>query len=138
LFAPQTLRSSFGFDVGKSLILSSYGFGVEIFMISTSTNEAFAEGIRRIAQALNPEKIYLFGSYAWEIPTSDSDIDLFVIVKESELPAYRRSREVYRSLRGLREPVEVVVRTISEVDKGKTVASSLVKKVLEQGKLLYG
>ncbi len=106
-------------------------------MISISTNEAFAEGIRRIANALHPEKIYLFGSHAWGIPTPDSDIDLFVIVKESEQPAYRRSREAYRSLRGLREPFEVIVRTSSEVEKSKAVASSLAKKVLEHGKLLY-
>jgi predicted nucleotidyltransferase len=107
-------------------------------MIAANTNESLTEGIRRIASALNPEKIYLFGSHAWGIPTSDSDIDLFVIVKESQQPAYRRSREAYRSLRGLREPFEVIVRTISEVEKSRTVASSLVKKVLEQGKLLYG
>jgi len=107
-------------------------------MSATSTNESLTEGIRRIAIALNPEKIYLFGSHAWGVPTPDSDIDLFVIIKESEQPAYRRSREAYRSLRGLREPFEVIVRTISEVEKSRTVASSLVKKVLEQGKLLYG
>ena len=107
-------------------------------MTTASTNETMAEVIRRIAVALKPEKIYLFGSHAWGTPTPDSDIDLFVIVKESEQPAYRRSREAYRSLRGIREPFEVIVRTISEVEKSKTVASSLVKKVLEQGKLLYG
>ena len=107
-------------------------------MTAASTNETMAEVIRRIAVALKPEKIYLFGSHAWGTPTPDSDIDLFVIVKESEQPAYRRSREAYRSLRGIREPFEVFVRTISEVEKSKTVASSLVKKVLEQGKLLYG
>jgi predicted nucleotidyltransferase len=107
-------------------------------MTAASTNETVLEGIRRIATALNPEKIYLFGSHAWGIPTPDSDIDLFVIVKESELPSYRRSREAYRSLRGLREPFEVIVRTKAEVEKSRTVASSLVKKVLEQGKLLYG
>lgn len=107
-------------------------------MTVTGTNESLTEGIRRITIALNPEKIYLFGSHAWGIPTPDSDIDLFVIVKESEQPAYRRSREAYRSLRGLREPFEVIVRTVSEVEKSRTVASSLVKKVLEQGKLLYG
>lgn len=106
-------------------------------MTATSTNETLAEVIRRLAVALKPEKIYLFGSHAWGIPTSDSDIDLFVIVKESEQPAYRRAREAYRSLRGIREPFEVIVRTISEVERSKTVASSLVKKVLEQGKLLY-
>ena len=107
-------------------------------MTATSRNEILSEGIRRIATALHPEKIYLFGSHAWGTPTADSDIDLFVIVKESAQPAYRRSREAYRCLRGMREPFEVIVRTLSEVEKGKTVASSLVKKVLEQGKLLYG
>lgn len=107
-------------------------------MTTVITNETFMEGIRRIASALNPDKIYLFGSHAWGVPTLDSDIDIFVIVKESDQPAYRRSREAYRSLRGLREPFEVIVRTISEVEKSKAVTSSLVKKILEQGKLLYG
>ena len=107
-------------------------------MTAKNTNEALTEVIRRIAIALNPEKIYLFGSHAWGIPTPDSDIDLLVIVKDSEQPAYRRSREAYRSLRGIREPFEVLVRTVAEVEKSKSVASSLVKKVLEQGRLLYG
>ena len=107
-------------------------------MTAKNTNETLTEVIRRIAIALNPEKIYLFGSHAWGIPTPDSDIDLLVIVKDSEQPAYRRSREAYRSLRGIREPFEVLVRTVAEVEKSKSVASSLVKKVLEQGRLLYG
>ena len=107
-------------------------------MTAKNTNEALTEVIRRIAIALNPEKIYLFGSHAWGIPTPDSDIDLLVIVKDSEQPAYRRAREAYRSLRGIREPFEVLVRTVAEVEKSKSVASSLVKKVLEQGRLLYG
>ncbi|MBU0967468.1 MAG: nucleotidyltransferase domain-containing protein [Proteobacteria bacterium] len=103
-----------------------------------SLNESLPEAIRRIAEALRPEKIYLFGSHAWGEATPDSDIDLFVIIKESSQPAYRRSREAYRSLRGIREPFEVIVRTVAEVEKNKSVASSLVKKILEQGKLLYG
>ena len=102
------------------------------------SDETLTEAIRRIAAALTPEKIYLFGSHAWGLPTPDSDIDLFVVVKESNLPSYQRSREAYRSLRGIREPFEVIVRTVSEVERSKTVASSLVKKVIEQGRLLYG
>ncbi len=107
-------------------------------MAVTDISELMPEVIRRIAAALNPEKIYLFGSHAWGKATRDSDIDLFVIVKESSQPAYRRSYEAYRALRGIREPLEVIIRTVAEVEKGKSVASSLVKKVLEQGKLLYG
>ena len=101
-------------------------------------NEAIAKITKRISEVLKPDKIFLFGSHAWGKPTADSDIDLFVIVRDSDQPSYRRSREVYRSLRGIREPVEVVVRTTDEVEKSKFVATSLTKKVLEQGKLLYG
>ena len=107
-------------------------------MVQVSTSKALAEATQRIVSALKPDKIYLFGSYAWGTPTPDSDIDLFVIVRESDQPTYRRSRDAYRCLRGIREPFEVLVRTIDEVEKSKAVASSLIKKVLEQGKLLYG
>jgi predicted nucleotidyltransferase len=36
----------------------------------------------RISEApkpLHPEKVILFGSYAWGQPTEDSDIDLYVV-----------------------------------------------------------
>jgi len=32
----------------------------------------------------NPESIYLFGSYANGVPNSDSDIDIYVVVPDSE------------------------------------------------------
>lgn len=107
-------------------------------MAQTDIHEALDEATRRIAAALQPEKIYLFGSYAWGSPTPDSDIDLFVIVRTSDQPPYRRSRDAYRVLRGIKEPFEVLIRTIDEVEKSKGVVSSLVRKVLDQGKLLYG
>lgn len=107
-------------------------------MAQKDTTEVIAEATKRISEALKPDKIFLFGSHVWGVPTSDSDIDLFIIVKDSDQPSYRRSRDVYRFLRGIREPIEVLVRTIDEVEKSKSVATSLTRKVLEQGKLLYG
>ena len=103
-----------------------------------NATDAIVDATKRIVEALNPDKIFLFGSHAWGVPTSDSDIDLFVIVRDSNQPSYRRSREAYRSLRGLREPIEVLVRTIAEVEKEKSVVTSLTRKVLDQGELLYG
>ncbi len=41
------------------------------------------EMVRRLVAEFQPEKIILFGSHAWGEPTEDSDIDLFVIVSES-------------------------------------------------------
>ena len=94
--------------------------------------------VQRIAATLHPEKIYLFGSHVWGTATSDSDIDLFIVVKDSDQPPYRRSRDVYRCLRGIREPIEILVRTVDEVTKSSGVAASLTARILNHGKLLYG
>src|SRR6202011_4612235 len=38
---------------------------------------------RAIAEEFHPDKIILFGSYAWGIPHKDSDVDLLIV-----MPAY--------------------------------------------------
>lgn len=100
--------------------------------------EILQEVTRRIISSVQPEQIVLFGSHAWGRPTEDSDIDLMVILANSDLPAYRRASEIYRSLRGLKVPVEVIVRTRDEINRGLTVKSSLERKVMEQGRVLHG
>lgn len=96
------------------------------------------EVTRRIVSAVHPEKIVLFGSYAWGQPNDDSDVDILVVVEHSDQPAYRRATEIYRCLRGLRVPVEIVVRTREELDRGLAVKVSLERKVMEQGRVLHG
>ena len=66
--------------------------------------ELLSEIRRRLVAALKPEQIILFGSYAYGEPTEDSDIDLLVIVAQSDEPRYRRSRSAYRALRGMGIP----------------------------------
>ncbi|VVB90639.1 Nucleotidyltransferase domain protein [uncultured archaeon] len=56
------------------------------FMISRKT---IADIARKIAENLHPEKIILFGSYAWGKPDNDSDLDLFVIMESAERPIKR-------------------------------------------------
>ena len=38
----------------------------------------------QIAKKYKPEKIILFGSYAWGKPTEDSDVDLFIVKKTNK------------------------------------------------------
>ena len=45
--------------------------------IETILNEV----INKIANTFNPEKIIIFGSYAYGKPTEKSDIDILVIMK---------------------------------------------------------
>ena len=102
------------------------------------TPELLKEITSRIEAAAHPEKIILFGSHAWGNPTVDSDLDLFVVVPSSDQPAYRRARGIYRSLRGIGVPVDVVVQTHDEVERSRQVVTSLASKVLADGKVLHG
>lgn len=102
------------------------------------TVDLINEITERIKEALHPEKIILFGSHAWGKPGEYSDIDLFIIIPSSGQPSYRRAREVYRCLRGIGVPVDVIVQTREEVERRKNVTTSLTRRVLRRGKVLYG
>lgn len=91
----------------------------------------------RIAAALAPVRVVLFGSYAWGEPDSDSDLDLYVIVPDQSEPAYRLARRAYHALHGVNIPVDVVVRTRTEADRNAGVASSFDREVLSRGIVLY-
>jgi len=102
------------------------------------TPELLATITKRIVLSVKPEKIILFGSYAWGKPNADSDVDLFIIVNTSDEPSYRRARLIYTALRGIAVPIDLIVKTRSEVKESASVVTSLTKKVLEQGQVLYG
>jgi len=93
---------------------------------------------QRLVTALKPEQIILFGSYAYGKPTKDSDVDLLIIVSESDEPRYRRARKAHRALRGMGIPKDILVMTRAEVERQAGVSNSLVSQALRQGKVLYG
>jgi len=107
--------------------------------MKTLDTDLLEEMTRRLVDEFHPEQIILFGSHAWGTPNDDSDIDLFVIVSESDLSPPQRATRAYRALRGIRvEPTDIVVRTRAEVERHRDVRASLASHILEQGKILYG
>ena len=101
--------------------------------------EELQEVIRRLADNLQPEQIYLFGSYARGTQIhGQSDIDLLVIVPDSDLPRHKREALYYDTLWGLTIPVELVVLTREEFNRTKRVKTSLASTALKQGILIYG
>ncbi len=55
----------------------------------TVTEELLAEITRCIVEAFQPEKVVLFGSYAYGKPHTDSDVDLMVIMNSQVRPVER-------------------------------------------------
>lgn len=102
------------------------------------TTELLDQITQKLVATLNPEQIILFGSYAYGEPNENSDIDLLVIVSQSNEPRYRRSRQAYKVLRGIGVPKDILILTRAEVEKKARVTTSLVNQALLQGKFLYG
>jgi predicted nucleotidyltransferase len=103
-----------------------------------TVNDALLQEItRRLVAQFQPEQIILFGSQAWGAPASGSDIDLMVIVSQSDLSEYERSVLAHRCLSGLDIAKDVVVRTRAEFDFFREVRASLEYKIAHQGKVLY-
>lgn len=73
----------------------------------TLTEAKLTDITRRLVAAYRPEQIVLFGSHAWGEPNESSDVDLLVVLSESDEPAYRRAAAGYRSLFGVGVPCDV-------------------------------
>ena len=96
------------------------------------------EVVRRLVDEFHPEAIYLFGSHAWGKPTAESDMDLLVIIEKSGEKPIQRAVRAQRSLRGVKVPVDVLVKTRQEFEKYTSVKASLEAQITRKGKLLYG
>ena len=91
---------------------------------------------KRIGDAIHAKAVILFGSYARGGATINSDVDLLVIA-ESDLPRFKRSREIYTKLVPYPFAMDILVYTPEEIEQGKKTPLSFVSRVLHEGKTLY-
>ena len=99
--------------------------------------ETLPGAIERIVSHLNPEKIILFGSYAYGNPTPDSDVDLLVIMrtKAKEIDRYVA---VSNLLYPRQFPVDILVKTPREIEKeSQKKGNFFLREILTKGKVLY-
>lgn len=96
-----------------------------------------AEILRRLVEAYQPERVYLFGSKARGDEGPDSDYDLMVVVPDSAPPERRRSRLAYQVLWGSGTAADVLVSTRESFDSRLDVKASLPATIVREGKLLY-
>ncbi len=103
-----------------------------------SIDQLILEIVDRLVKEFNPENIFLFGSHVWGTPNSDSDLDLLVIVSDSDISSSKRSSIAYRCLRDINYPLDILVKTRKEIEKFSQVSFSLEHQILLKGKCLYG
>ena len=93
---------------------------------------------------LDPEKVILFGSYAWGEPNDDSDIDLYVVTKDYFIPkSWKEKNLIYlsvaREVRSLRKKVaiDLIVHTKKMHEKFLTLNSSFSREIVQRGIQIY-
>jgi uncharacterized protein len=100
------------------------------------TEEILAEIIRRLIAALNPEKVILFGSYAYGSPFGDSDVDLLVIMQTTAKPADRYVA-VSRAIRPRPFPLDILVKTPAEIAGALARGDRFIQEIVTRGRVLY-
>ena len=97
--------------------------------------QSIEEMIAHIVQEFQPERIILFGSYAYGTPTADSDVDLLVILPfEGQAP--RKSLEILNKINPS-FAVDILVRTPEQVQQRLAWNDFFLQEIIEQGKVLY-
>jgi predicted nucleotidyltransferase len=94
--------------------------------------------IRRYAEAIarefHPDKIILFGSYAYGTPHEESDVDLLVV-----MPTRNQHNQAVRIQYRLTPPfpIDLIVRTPQQMAWRPAEGESFLTTILSQGKVLY-
>ncbi|MBI5327700.1 MAG: nucleotidyltransferase domain-containing protein [Deltaproteobacteria bacterium] len=94
----------------------------------------------KIRDNYHPEKIILFGSYAYGKPNENSDVDIVVIKKGLvNTPSIERSVAIRRILAEENRflPLTPLVYTPEEIDNRLSLGDDFIIEVLERGKVLY-
>jgi predicted nucleotidyltransferase len=101
-------------------------------VVSKKSIEDFSS---QIVRDFHPERIILFGSYTYGIPTENSDIDLLIILPFEGKPIQKAS-EILRKIKP-RIPVELLVRTPAQVKKRLALNDYFLREIIEKGTVLY-
>jgi predicted nucleotidyltransferase len=89
---------------------------------------------RDVARRFKPDKIILFGSYAYGTPNADSDVDILVV-----MPCRNRINQAVSIRWHLPVPfaMDLIVRTPRQMDERLKMGDSFMTDVINRGKVLY-
>ena len=101
-----------------------------------SASRDLEQVVDRIVNAVHPLRIIVFGSAARGELASGSDLDLMVVVPDG---SHRRhtAQQLYMQMTGILTPVDLVVVTVSDLERYSDVPGFVYREALRDGKVVY-
>jgi predicted nucleotidyltransferase len=103
--------------------------------IPPATLERIRSITRQIVQQFHPQKVILFGSYAYGQPTEDSDVDLLVVMDTAEPPLHTAAHIAAAVEHPF--PLDIVVHTPAEFAAAVQRKGVFATEVATKGVTLY-
>ena len=114
-------------------ILNCIDTNTNKIMIDSST---IKEITTRIVNSINPEKIILFGSYAYGEPTVNSDLDICVI-ENSYKSKMEEKAKLREALKGIRGAKDILIPSLEEYNFYKNEINSVYYEIETKGCVLW-
>ncbi len=103
-----------------------------------NAKEALENAIIAIQNSVNPQKIYLFGSYADSTYTNESDLDLCIVTSLQGLRKIDILRKIRKAMvRGVDMPIDLLVYDDDDFNERSILTTTMEHKIVKEGVLLY-
>ena len=89
----------------------------------------------QVAKQFHPNKIILFGSYAYGKPDEDSDVDMLIIMPFEGKGAHKATEILLAT--DPRFPIDLLVRTPEQVKTRLKLGDFFIREITQKGKVLY-
>jgi len=97
--------------------------------------QAIEETVRQIVRQFQPQKIVLFGSYAYGEPRPESDVDLLVVM-ETQLKEIEQAVRICQAI-DYHFGLDLIVRTPTTLARRLALGDPFLHEVMGRGKVLY-
>jgi len=92
---------------------------------------------KRIEEKFNPEKIIVFGSWAKGEAGPNSDVDILVIMDCAREKKRQMQVAIRKELREFKVPKDVIVASLSDINKHKDSWWTVYHPTLKEGVVMY-
>lgn len=105
--------------------------------MTDSVKDEIEKIVNKIIKEIPVIKIILFGSYAYGIPNSDSDIDICIISEENKRKI-DLIHDIRKTVRGAQYPLDILVYKSDEFENRANSLTSIEHNIAQKGIVLYG